>query len=80
MPAKLTTTINKIQYVPNQTNSVIINEFYQYMKDSDSSVHHKNNILKLLLHLLTSLVLILHLWNKEEGTDLEIFKYKDKRS
>jgi hypothetical protein len=27
MPAKLTTTINKIQSVPNQTNLVIINEF-----------------------------------------------------
>jgi len=49
MPAKLTTTINKIQYVPNQTNSVIINEFYQYMKDSDSSVHHKNNNLKVVI-------------------------------
>jgi integrase/recombinase XerD len=49
MPAKLTTTINKIQYVPNQTNSVTINEFYQYMKDSNSSVHHQNNNLKVVI-------------------------------
>jgi integrase/recombinase XerD len=49
MPAKLTTTINKIQSVPNQTNSVIIDEFYQYMKDSDSSVHHQNNNLKVII-------------------------------
>jgi integrase/recombinase XerD len=49
MPAKLTTTINKIQSIPNQTNSVIIDEFYQYMKDSDSSVHHQNNNLKVII-------------------------------
>jgi integrase/recombinase XerD len=49
MPAKLTTTINKIQSIPNQTNSVIITEFYQYMKDSDSSVHHQNNNLKVVI-------------------------------
>jgi hypothetical protein len=49
MPAKLTTTINKIHSVPNRANSVIINEFYQYMKDNDSSVHHKNNNLKVVI-------------------------------
>jgi integrase/recombinase XerD len=49
MPAKLTTTINKIQSVPNQINSVIINEFYQYMKDSDSSVHQQNNNFKVVI-------------------------------
>jgi integrase/recombinase XerD len=49
MPAKLTTTINKIQSVRNQTNSDIINEFYQYMKNNDSSVHHKNNNLKVVI-------------------------------
>ena len=46
---QLTTTINKIQSVPNQTNSVIINEFNQYMKDNDSSVHHQNNNLKVVI-------------------------------
>jgi hypothetical protein len=49
MPAKLITTINKIKSVPNQTNSAIINEFYQYMKDSDSSVDHQNNNLKVVI-------------------------------
>ena len=49
MPAKLTTTINKIQTVPNQTNSAIIHEFYQYMDNTDSSVHHKNNNLKVII-------------------------------
>ena len=49
MPAKLMTTINKIQTVPNQTNSAIIHEFYQYMNNTDSSVHHKNNNLKVVI-------------------------------
>jgi integrase/recombinase XerD len=49
MPAKLTTTINKIQSVPNQTNSVIINEFYQYMINNDASTHHQNNNLKIII-------------------------------
>jgi integrase/recombinase XerD len=49
MPAKLTTTINKIQFVPNRTNSDIINEFYQYMKNNDSSIHHQNNNLKVVI-------------------------------
>jgi hypothetical protein len=49
MPAKLTATINKIQTVPNQTNSAIIHDFYQYMDNTDSSVHHKNNNLKVVI-------------------------------
>lgn len=49
VPAKLTTTVNKIQFVPNQANSTIIHEFYQYMNSTDSSVHHKNNNLKVLI-------------------------------
>ena len=37
MPAKLTTTINKIHSVPNPTNAEIISEFYAYMKRCDVS-------------------------------------------
>jgi integrase/recombinase XerD len=49
MPAKLTTTVSKIQSVPNHTNSVIINEFYQYMRNNDASIHHQNNNLKVII-------------------------------
>jgi hypothetical protein len=49
MPAKLTTTVSKIQSVPNHTNSVIINEFYQYMGNNDASMHHQNNNLKVII-------------------------------
>jgi hypothetical protein len=49
MPAKLTTTINSIETVPNLINSDIIHEFYQYMTSTDSSIHHKNNNLKVII-------------------------------
>jgi len=39
MPAKLTTTINNIQTVPNLINSA----------STDSSLHHKNNNLKVII-------------------------------
>jgi integrase/recombinase XerD len=49
MPAKLTTTINKICSVPNLTNSAIIREFSEYMKWNGSSEHHQNNNLKAVI-------------------------------
>ena len=49
MPAKLTTTVNKICLVPNPMNSVIIQEFYEYMKGNGSSEHHQNNNLKAVI-------------------------------
>jgi integrase/recombinase XerD len=49
MPAKLTTTINKITSVPNPTNSVIIREFSDYMTENGFSEHHQNNNLKALI-------------------------------
>ena len=49
MPLKLTTTVNKIQSVPNYANSVITNEFYEYMKSNGSSEHHQNNNLKVAI-------------------------------
>jgi integrase/recombinase XerD len=49
MPAKLTTTIRKIYSVPNPENSAVIEEFYQYMRDNGSSVHHQNNNLKAII-------------------------------
>ena len=49
MPAKLTTTISKIQTVPNPTNAEIIDQFYHYMKGSDVSENHQNNCMKVVL-------------------------------
>jgi integrase/recombinase XerD len=49
LPLKLTTTVNKIQSVPNYANSVITNEFYEYMRSNGSSEHHQNNNLKVAI-------------------------------
>jgi integrase/recombinase XerD len=49
MPAKLTTTINKIQAVPNPVNADIISQFSCHMKDASES--HQNNCLKAVIAL-----------------------------
>ena len=49
MVAKLSTTINKIQSLPNSFNSKIINEFLIYMKGNGSSERHQNNNLNVLI-------------------------------
>ncbi len=49
MPLKLSTTIGKIQNIPNSKNIEIINEFLEYMKDNGYSEHHQNNNLKVVI-------------------------------
>jgi len=49
MVAKLSTTINKIQSLPNSFNSKTINEFLNYMKGNGSSERHQNNNLNVLI-------------------------------
>ena len=40
MPFKLSTTIGKIQNLPNSKNIEIVNEFVEYMRNNGSSEHH----------------------------------------
>ena len=49
MPMKLTTTIRKIEGIPNSMNIKTINEFLGYMKKNSSSEHHQNNNLKAII-------------------------------
>ena len=49
MVAKLPTTINKIEKLPNSSNSKIINDFLLYMKGNGSSERHQNNNLNVLI-------------------------------
>jgi integrase/recombinase XerD len=67
MPAKLTTTINKIQTVPNLTNAEIIDQFCHYMKSSDVSENHQNNCLKVVIALANFF-----------GTDITFYDIKNK--
>ena len=49
MVAKLSTTINKIQSLPNSSNSITLNEFLFYMKNYGSSERHQNNNLIVMI-------------------------------
>ena len=49
MPLKLSTTIVKIQNIPNSKNIEIIKEFLEYRKNNGSSEHHQNNNLKVVI-------------------------------
>ena len=49
MLLKLSTTIGKIQDIPNSKNIEIINEFLKYMRSNGSSEHHQNNNLKIVM-------------------------------
>lgn len=51
MPFKLSTTIGKIQNIPNFKNIEIINEFLEYMRSNSSSEHYQNNNLKVVISL-----------------------------
>jgi hypothetical protein len=50
LPAKLTTTIQNIDVkIANQVNRQLINEFYEYLKNIDTSENYQNGLLKVLV-------------------------------
>jgi integrase/recombinase XerD len=55
MPTKLATLVSKIQNIPNQYNSQIIYEFYQFMKENGASEKHITNELHTMLYYATFL-------------------------
>ena len=46
MPTKLSTTVNKIELIPNRKNSELIRKFHEFMKSNGASERHQNNNLK----------------------------------
>ena len=48
MPVKLSTTVRKIDLVPDPTNAGLLKEFFYYMQANGSSESHQNNNLKVL--------------------------------
>ena len=58
MVAKLSTTINKIQSLPNFSNSKIITEFLMYMKNNGSSERHQNNNLNVIIEFSNFFVIV----------------------
>jgi hypothetical protein len=49
MPIRLSTTVQKIFSLSNKANSLLLSEFYEYMKSNGVSESHQNNNLKLLI-------------------------------
>jgi integrase/recombinase XerD len=48
MPVKLSTTIKKIENIPNLTNRYLLIEFHKYLDSNGVSESHQNNNLKAL--------------------------------
>ena len=49
MPTTLSTTISKIQMVPNSINATLITDFHNYMVSNEASQRHQNNSLKMVI-------------------------------
>lgn len=49
MPSKLSTTVAKIQLVPNKTNVGLIREYHRFLQDNGASERHQNNALKAVI-------------------------------
>lgn len=49
MPAKLSTTVSRIQSLSNGSNAAIIAEFHRYLRSNGASENHQNNCLKTII-------------------------------
>ena len=80
MVAKLSTTINKIESLPNSSNIKIINEFLIYMKSNGSSERHQNNNLNVMIEFAKYLDCDTTFYNINKKDDNIFFGYKNKNS
>ena len=46
LPTKLSTTVKKIDLIPNGKNAELIHKFHLFMKSNGASERHQNNNLK----------------------------------
>ncbi len=49
MPAKLSTTVNKVKSLPNTENTDLVLKFYEFMRYKGVSERHQNNNLKAIV-------------------------------
>jgi hypothetical protein len=49
LPAKLSTTVNKIRLLPNGKNLKLVLKFLEFMKENSALKRHQNNNLKAIL-------------------------------
>jgi hypothetical protein len=55
MPTKLSTTVSKIQTIPNAIKCIYYRGTPQIYEDNDSSERHQNNALKVVINLYSHL-------------------------
>ena len=49
MPSKLSTTVSKIQFIPNPVNAKLITQYHDFMVENRASERHQNNNLKIII-------------------------------
>lgn len=49
MPAKLATTLSKIETIPNQANAAIVHEYSRNLRSNGLSDAHQNNTIKTVM-------------------------------
>lgn len=67
MPVKLSITVNNINTVTNTENQMLIAEFYEFMKASNTSEKYQNNNLKTVIAIgkfWTPEIFLSHYWKK----------------
>ena len=73
MPVRLSTTVSKVSSMSNSTNSVLIREFYEFMKNNGTSEKHMNNNRKVIMNFANYIGdVLLSLIFKEKFVDTKI--------
>jgi hypothetical protein len=73
MPVRLSTTVSKVSSMSNSTNSVLIREFYEFMKNNGASEKHMNNNRKVIMNFANYIGdVLLSLIFKEKFVDTKI--------
>ena len=80
MPSKLSTTVSKMNLIPNQTNAKLVSEFYHYMQFKNSSERHQNNNLQVLMAFAHYLGAHVSFYNIEQKEKILAFLDTKKRS
>jgi hypothetical protein len=80
MPFKLSTTISKINLIPNQTNAKLISKFHHYMQFKSCSERHQNNNLQVLITFAHFLGVSISFHNIEQKEQILAFLDTKKKS
>jgi hypothetical protein len=49
LPAKLSTTVSKIQFISNTVNARLVSQYHAFMVENGASERHQNNNLKIII-------------------------------